>query len=126
MGRVDWILGQVLFWLLVVAIVLAGVVGIRRAGALLAAQQAGLVGGRSARGPQRGLAQAGSDLAAWWGLGPQGTAQAVELVTDPQRRSLTVRVRGAMRVLFGRRAELGAGSFQRWESFYPGPPDEFE
>jgi len=126
MGRVDWILGQVLFWLLVVAIVVAGVVGVRRAGAVLAAHQAALVGGRAALGPEQGYAQAGRDLYTWWGLGPSDADRAVEVVPEPGRRSVRVVVRGAMRTLFGGKAALGAGSFQRWEDFYPGPPDEFE
>jgi hypothetical protein len=124
MNKIDWILGQALFWLLVVAIVIAGVVGIRRSGAVLAAQQAGLVGGRAARGPEQGLAQAGNDLSAWWGIDPARAGEVVEIEADPARRSLTVRVRGWMRVLFGQRADLGAGSFQRLEDFYPGPPEE--
>ena len=124
--RVDWILGQALLWLLIVAIVITGVVGIRRAGAVLAAQQAGLVGGRSSAGPEWGLVQSGSDLSAWWGIAPNQAGQAVEVQPDPQRRSLTVRVRGWMRTLFGARADLGAGSFQRLEDFYPGPPDDWE
>jgi hypothetical protein len=126
MGKTDWIVGQFFFWLLVVAIVITGVVGIRRAGAVLAAQQAALVGGRSALGPEWGYAQAGSDLAAWWGVNPDQAGQVTEVVPDRPRRSLRVVVRGAMRTLFGGLAELGAGSFQRWEDFYPGPPAEYE
>jgi len=125
-AKTDWILGQALLWVLVVAIVLTGVIGIRRAGAVLAAHQAALVGGRSARGPQWGLPQAGSDLAVWWGVDAAKAQQAAEVVEDPQRRSLQVVVRGTMRTLFGGRAALGAGSFQRREDFYPGPPDDFE
>ncbi|HEC34913.1 MAG TPA: hypothetical protein ENI39_00070 [Anaerolineae bacterium] len=126
MGKADWILGQALFWLLVVAVVIAGVVGIRRAGAVLAAHQAALVGGRAARGPEQGLSQAGSDLSAWWGAQPQEMHRAVEVVVEPARRSVRVVIRGVTRALFGRSAPLGAGSYQRWEDFYPGPPDEFE
>jgi hypothetical protein len=124
--KADWILGQVLFWILVVAVVLTGVVGIRRAGAVLAAHQAGLVGGRAALGTDQGLAQAGSDLSAWWGLGAGQGAQAVEVVIDTDRRSVGVQVRGWMATLLGGRADLGAGSFQRLEDFYPGPPSAFE
>jgi hypothetical protein len=126
MARVDWMLGQALFWVLVVAIVVSGVAGMRRAGAVLTAHQAALVGGRSRLGPEQGLAQAGSDLSAWWGPNPAGAGEAVEVTADLARRSVVVRVRGAMRTLFGGRADLGAGSFQRREAFYPGPPEEFE
>ena len=126
MGRVDWLLGQVLFWILVVAIVVAGVVGIRRSGAVLAAHQAGIVGGRAARGLERGLVQAGDDLSAWWGADPWKAGRAVKLMEDPARRSVLVRVRGALGTLFGGSADLGAGSFQRREEFYPGPPADFE
>jgi len=82
--------------------------------------------GRSALGPEWGYAQAGSDLAAWWGVNPDQAGQVTEVVPDRPRRSLRVVVRGAMRTLFGGLAELGAGSFQRWEDFYPGPPAEYE
>ena len=126
MARVDWILGQVLFWLLVTAIVISGVVGVRRAGAVLAAHQAGLVGGRSVLGPSQGLVQAGSDLSAWWGLEQASASAGVELELLPEKRSLAVWVRGGMTTLLGGSADLGAGSFQRVEGFYPGPPDEFE
>jgi len=125
-GRVDWILGQTLFWLLVVSVIVTGLVGIRRAGAVLAAHQAGLVGGRDVEGPGRGVAQAGSDLAAWWGVGPGGAGDLVAVEVDAERRSIGVQVRGAMRTLLGERAALGAGSFQRLEAFYPGPPAGFE
>ena len=126
MAKVDWILGQVLFWLLVAAIIITALVGIRRAGAVLAAHQAGLVGGRSVRGPGQGLIQAGSDLYGWWGASPADAARYVEVESFPERRSLVVRVRGAMQTLFGGTADLGAGSFQRWEDLYLGPPDEWE
>ncbi|MBN1955667.1 MAG: hypothetical protein JW900_11535 [Anaerolineae bacterium] len=126
MAKADWMLGQVLFWLLVVAIAITGVVGIRRDGAVLAAHQAGLVGGRSSLGPEWGLVQAGSDLSAWWGIDPAQVGQAVEIVPDPDRRSVAVRVQGWARTLFGGQADLGAGSFQRREEFYPGPPGVFE
>lgn len=126
MGKTDWILGQALFWLLVMAIVITGVVGVRRSGAVLAAHQAGLAGGRSVRGPQGGLTQAGSDLQVWWGTPPGQVGAAVELVGDPERRSVVVWLRGSMRTLFGGLADLSAGSFQRWEDFYPGPPAVFE
>jgi hypothetical protein len=126
MARVDWILGQALFWLLVVAIVIAGVVGMRRSGAVLAAHQAGLVGGRATQGPEVGLAQAGSDLAIWWGIDPADAGRVAEVVEVPELRSVRVVVRGVMQTLFGGSAGLGAGSFQRREEFYPGPPDAFE
>lgn len=126
MAKADWILGQVLFWILVIAIVITGVVGIRRDGALLAAHQGALVGGRSSQGPEWALVQAGSDLSAWWGIDPASVGQAVQVLPDPERRSVGVRVRGWMRTLFGGRADLGAGSFQRREAFYPGPPATFE
>ena len=126
MGRTDWILGQPLFWVVVIAVLLVSVLGIRRAGGVLAAHQAALVAGRAAVGPEQGYAQAGSDLNAWWGVGPEGARQAVEVAVEPERRSVRVVVRGAVRALFGRSAPLGAGSFQRLEDFYPGPPDEWE
>lgn len=126
MGKVNWILGQTLFWLLVVAIVITGVVGVRRSGAILTAHQAALVGGRSALGPEQGYVQAGSDLAAWWGIDPTRASQAAEVMEDPDRRSVRVTVRGWMHTLFGGQASLGAGSFQRLEQFYAGPPDEWE
>jgi len=123
MARVDWILGQALFWLLVVAVVVAGLVGFRRSGAVLAAHQAGLVAGRSDE-LDWGLAQAGSDLSVWWGIEPDRAGEVVQIAAEPERRSLRVVVRGAMRTLFGGSADLGAGSFQRVEGFYPGPPAE--
>ena len=126
MARTDWILGQTLFWLLVVVIVITGVTGVRRAGAVLTAHQVALVGGRSAAGPEWGLAQAGSDLSAWWGISPDRATQAVVVDPEPGRRSVLVRVRGWAATLFGGRADLGAGSFQRLEDFYPGPADVFE
>jgi hypothetical protein len=126
MSRVDWILAQPLFWILVVVIIITGMVGIRRAGAVLTAHQAGLVGGRAALGPGQGYAQAGSDLSTWWGIAPGNAGSVVEIVEDPARRSIIVRLRGAMATLFGQGADLGAASFQRWEDFYPGPPGEFE
>jgi hypothetical protein len=126
MAKSDWILGQALFWLLVVAIVMVGVVGIRRSGAVLTAHQAGLVGGRSSLGTGRGLMQARSDLAVWWGLSAGDEGQAVTIIADPGRRSIWVRIQGRMPTLFGGQAELGAGSFQRREGFYAGPPDQFE
>ncbi len=122
MHKVDWIIGQVFFWILIVAIVLTGLVGVRRAGAVLAAQQAALVGGRSSAGAQWGLAQAGSDLSAWWGLSPAEVGQAVTIQEDAERQSLRVRIQGAMPTLFGGSATLGAGSFQRMERFTVGPP----
>lgn len=126
MDRADWILGQPLFWILVVAVVLVSALGVQRAGAVLATHQAALVAGRAALGPEQGYAQAGRDLNAWWGVGPEEAGQAVEVIPEPGRRSVRVVVRGAVRALFGRTAPLGAGSFQRLEDFYPGPPDEFE
>jgi hypothetical protein len=126
MAKVDWILGQALFWVLVVAIVLAGVVGVRRAGAVLAAHQAGLVGGRAALGVEQGTAQAGSDLATWWGIEAGEAHDVVEVTGYPERRSLRVVVRGVMGTLLGGSADLGAGSYQRQERFWPGPPDEWE
>lgn len=123
MGRVDWILGQVLFWILVVAIVVTGLVGIRRAGAVLTAHQAGLVSGRSAFGVSQGITQAESDLATWWGLDPGDAHRVVAVQEDPPRRSVWVVLEGAMEALFGRSADLGAGSFQRREDFYSGPPE---
>ena len=126
MGKVDWTLGQVFFWVLVVAIVLTATVGIRRSGGILSAHQAGLVGGRAALGPTQGLVQAGSDLSRWWGIDADSTASLVELEPHPARRSLAVRVRATVHTLFGGSADLGTGSYQRWEDFYPGPPDEFE
>ena len=126
MGKTDWILGQFLLWVMVVAIVLTGLSGIRRSGAMLAAHQAGLVGGRSAFGTAQGVAQAGSDLSVWWGIDPAGAGRVVTVTGGVARRSVTVRVEGAMRTLFGGTGDLGAGSFQRIEAFYPGPPDEFE
>jgi hypothetical protein len=122
MHKVDWIVGQAFFWVLVVAVVLAGLVGVRRAGAVLAAQQAALVGGRSPAGTAWGLAQAGSDLSAWWGLSAGQVGQAVVIEEYPARQSLRVRVQGAMPTLFGGSAELSAGSFQRLERFTVGPP----
>ncbi len=118
----TWILGLPLVLVLIIAIVITGVGGVRRAGGVLSAHQAALVGGRSAYGPQQGAAQAASDLNAWWGSVGQG----VTVEPDPARRSLRVLVRGWMPTLFGGGADLGAGSFQRLEDFYPGPPDEFE
>lgn len=126
MGRVDWILGQPLFWVVVIATLLVSVLGIQRAGAVLTAHQAALVAGRAALGPEQGYAQAGSDLNAWWGVAPEQAHQVVEVAVEPQRRSVRVVIQGAVRALFGRSAPLGAGSFQRLEDFYPGPPDEFE
>jgi hypothetical protein len=122
--NVTWILGLPLILIFVVAIAMEGTTSVRRDGAVLTAHQAGLVGGRSVYGPGQGYAQAGSDLSAWWGLNEPG--QAVVVVEDPDRRSLQVTVRGWMGTLFGGRADLGAGSFQRWEGFYTGPPAEFE
>lgn len=126
MAKTDWILGQALFWLLVVAILIAGMVGLRRAGAVLAAHQAGLVGARAALGPPQADSQARSDLRVWWGITPQQAQPAVQVSPEPGCRSLRVVVQGWMDTLLGRSAALGAGSFQRWESFYPGPPDVWE
>jgi hypothetical protein len=126
MSKADWILGQFFLWMMVVAIVITGTAGIRRSGAMLAAHQAGLVGSRSAYGTSQGLVQAGSDLSAWWGIAPEAVGQAVAVIGGGARRSVTVHVEGRMRTLFGGSADLGAGSFQRIEAFYPGPPDEFE
>ena len=126
MDNADWILGQALFWLLVFAIVLVGLVGIRRAGGVLVAHQAGLVGGRSAAGIERGVEQAAADLATWWGLDGDDVADAVTVEWDGARRSIRVRVQGVMEALLGGLADLGAGSFQRYEDFYPGEPADFE
>jgi hypothetical protein len=124
MGRVDWMLGQVLFWIMIVAIILAGVMGIRRAGTVLAAHQAALVAGRDVYGAEAGLSQAGLDLNVWWGIAPGDASKVVSLETDPLRRSIRVVIEGVMPTLFGGEATLGAGSFQRVEEFYPGPPEE--
>ena len=124
MGRVDWMLGQVLFWIMIVAIIMAGLVGIRRAGAVLAAHQAALVAGRDTLGAGAGLGQAGVDLNTWWGIVPSDVSKVVSLETDPLRRSIRVVIEGVMPTLFGGEATLGAGSFQRVEEFYPGPPEE--
>jgi len=125
--RIDWILGQILFWVLVVAIILTGVAGIRRSGAVLTVHQAGLVGGRTTLGvEEQGRQQAGSDLATWWGIDPQQAHLVVEVEEDAARRSVWVRVRGRLQTLFGNSADLGADSFQRREEFYPGPPAEWE
>ncbi len=126
MSKVDWIIGQVFFWLLVVAIVLTGLLGVRRAGAVLSAHQAALVSGRSRYGPAAGLPQAGSDLLTWWGVEPGRAGQVVSVAEDRERRSLLVRIEGWMPGVLGLRGDLGAGSFQRWEEFYPGPPGVFE
>jgi hypothetical protein len=122
--KVTWILGLPLILIFVVAIAMEGTASIRRDGAVLASHQAGLVGGRSIYGTDQGYAQAGSDLSAWWGL--SDPSEVVVVAEDPDRRSLRVTVRGWMGTLFGGRADLGAGSFQRWEGFYPGPPADFE
>jgi hypothetical protein len=124
MGRVDWMLGQVLFWIMIVAIIVTGLVGIRRAGAVLAAHQAALVAGRDVYGTEAGMAQAGRDLNAWWGIEPKDASRVVSLEPDPLRRSIRVVIEGVMPTLFGNEATLGAGSFQRWEDFYPGPPEK--
>jgi len=123
---VNWTAGQLFVWILFFAAVLVGVVSVFRAGAVLAAHQAALVGGRAALGPEQGYAQAGSDLATWWGITPSQTAQVVMVEPEPARRSLRVRIEGAIRTLLGGSAALGAGSYQRLEDFYPGPPDEWE
>jgi hypothetical protein len=121
--RIDWILGQLFFWILVMAIILSGVLGIRRAGGVLAAQQSGLAAARDPWGVEPGgMKQAGLELATWWGLKPAQTGDAARVVDDPGRRSVVVRLRGAMHVLFGGEADLGAGSFQRVEDLYLGPP----
>ena len=122
--RIDWIVGQPMFWFLVLAVVLVGVVGIRRDGAVLAAHQAGLVGGRDAAGVEAGYGQAGRDLNAWWGVEGSKVEKVARVESHPLRRSMRVAVRGSMNLLFGDRADLGAGSFQRIEDFYPGPPTE--
>lgn len=119
--RIDWIVGQTFFWVLVMAIVITGVIGVRRAGAVLTAHQAGLVGGRSSAGTEQALVQASSDLSTWWGSAP---ATSVEVVQDAGRKSILIRVRGGMAALFGQTADLGAGSFQRIEDFYPAPPSD--
>jgi hypothetical protein len=124
MGRVDWMLGQVLFWIMVVAIIMAGLVGIRRAGAVLVAHQAALVAGRDTLGADAGLSQAGMDLSTWWGITPGDVSKVVSLEADPLHRSIRVVIEGVMPTLFGGEATLGAGSFQRVEAFYPGPPSE--
>ena len=126
MEKPDWILGQLFLWVMVVAIVITGLAGVRRSGSMLTAQQAGIVGGRSAYGTSQGYAQAGSDLSVWWGIAPAQSGQAVQIVEDAGRRSLLVRIQGAMPTLFGGSADLGSGSFQRVEGFYTGPPAEFE
>jgi hypothetical protein len=123
-GRVDWILGQALFWLMVVLIIAVGLVGVRRSGAQLAAHQAGLVAGRSAGGEAAGLRQAGRDLSAWWGIDARDAGRVTQIESDPLRRSIRVIVEGVSRTLLGHEATLGAGSFQRVEGFYPGPPEE--
>ena len=123
---VAWTLGQFFFWVLVLAVVLTGVVSVWRSGAVLAAHQAALVAARAALGPRQGMVQAGSDLSAWWGIGPGEAPRAVTVEVDPARRSLRVRIEGAVRALFGHTAPLGAGSYQRREDFYPGPPDRWE
>jgi hypothetical protein len=123
-GRVDWMLGQVFFWIMIVAIILSGLVGIRRSGAVLVAHQAALVAGRDAGGKEAGLAQAGLDLNAWWGIKPADAARVVALEQDPLRRSIRVVIDGVMPTLLGGKATLGSGSFQRVEEFYPGPPTE--
>jgi hypothetical protein len=120
--RVDWTLGQALFWLLVVAIIFTGVISIRRSGAVLAAHQGALVAGRDTA--QEGMAQAGQHLGAWWGVDRADTYQVVEVMERPEQRSVLVIVRGVMEALFGDEAVLGAGSFQRREDFYAGPPTE--
>lgn len=122
----TWIVGQPFIWLLTVAIVLVSLTGIRRAGAVLTAHQAGLVGGRSAYGPAQGYVQAGGDLSAWWGVAPAQVGQVATVGEDRPRRSLWVALEGWMPAVLGLRSSLGAGSFQRWEDFYPGPPDVFE
>ena len=124
MARVDWILGQALFWLMVVLIIAVGLVGIRRSGAQLAAHRAGLVAGRSAGGEEAGLRQAGRDLSTWWGIEPGEASRVTRLESDPLRRSIRVVIAGVSRTLLGYEADLGAGSFQRVEAFYPGPPEE--
>jgi len=123
---VGWILGQFLFWVLVFAIILTGVISVRRAGAVLAAHNAALVAARAGLGAEQGYAQAGSDLSAWWGVDPGLASRVVTVEPEQARRSVRVRIEGAVRALFGRAAPLGAGSFQRREDFYPGPPDEWE
>lgn len=125
-SKVTWIVGQPFIWLLTVAIILVSLTGIRRAGAVLTTHQAGLVGGRSAYGPGMGYRQAGSDLSAWWGVDPAQVGQVATVAQDRERRSLAVALRGWMPAVLGLRSDLGAGSFQRWEDFYPGPPDVFE
>ncbi|HEY75970.1 MAG TPA: hypothetical protein G4O00_07295 [Thermoflexia bacterium] len=123
---VEWTVGQFLFWVLVFAVVLTGVVSVRRAGAVLSAHNAALVAARAALGPHQGTVQAGFDLSAWWGIEPGLAPQAVSVRPEAGRRSLRVRIEGAIRALFGNTAPLGAGSYQRLEDFYPGPPDMWE
>lgn len=124
MGRVDWMLGQVFFWIMIVAIIMSGLVGIRRAGAVLAAHQAALVAGRDVYGKEAGMAQAGLDLNTWWGISPSSAHKVVSLEPDPLRRSIRVVVEGVMPTIFGGKATLGGSSFQREEGFYPGPPEK--
>jgi hypothetical protein len=118
-------LGQWFFWLLVMTVVLSGVVGIRRAGGVLAAQQ---IGQSAALMPwdveSGGRGRALTDLAVWWGLEPDKVGRAVYVRHEPSQRSVTVRVRGGLWGLFGGVVNLGTGSFQRVEEFYPGPPSQ--
>jgi len=123
---VEWTLGQFFFWVLVLAVVLTGVISVRRAGAVLTAHNAALVAARAALGPYQGTAQAGSDLSTWWGVEPGLAPQVVAVEPETGRRSLRVRIEGAVRALFGRTAPLGSGAYQRLEDFYPGPPDQWE
>ena len=124
MGRVDWMLGQVLFWIMIVAIIMTGLVGIRRSGAVLAAHQAALVAGRDVYGAEAGMSQAGLDLSTWWGISPGDAHKVVSLESDPLRRSVRVVIEGVMPTLLGGEATLGSGSFQRVEDFYAGPPEK--
>ena len=115
------------FWALVVIIIFVALVGLRRSAAVLSAQDGGLVAGRaSADHLAQGEQAARNEMQTWWGgdlpdslaVHDYGGWRSVAVNTETEWDTPARNLLGLL--------NIRAGSFQRREAFYSGPPDIFE
>ncbi|MGD9100144.1 MAG: hypothetical protein PVF45_06655 [Anaerolineae bacterium] len=118
---VSWTLAQVPFWVLVAILVAVVMLGLRRASAVLAVHNAGLVSGRV--DAAAGQSAAEHVLSVWWG---DETAP-VHISESSQYRSVQAQLEAQWDTAAGQvlgPLSIRASTWGRKELFYAGPPDE--
>ena len=124
---ISFLFGLVPYWAMVVIVIFIALTGLRRSGAVLAVQDGGLVAGRaSVDHVTRGEQAARGEMQTWWGgYGPDNLAvnhygdwRSVWVNTDTEWDTSARNLLGLL--------NIRAGSFQRREAFYAGPPGVYE